>query len=115
MCAHWAVHAMNAAAEDEEERPTVAESPAAHAAEPSQHGTHGSGKHRTSLHSATAMRAMRTEELTRARGFGLVVSLVAVIALVCQQFVTTAPWLQRAMSAALVVAGAVAFWAFLAV
>src|SRR5262249_32259418 len=56
-----------------------------------------------------------TEELTRARGFGLVVSLVAIIALVCQQFVTTAPWLQRSMSAALVIAGAVAFWAFLTV
>src|SRR5262245_54793988 len=101
---------MNGAAEEEEGRPTVAESPGARAAEAPEHRTHGSGKHqRSSVHSATAMRAMRTEELTRARGFGVVVSLVAVIALICQQFVTTAPWLQRSMSASLVIAGAIAF------
>src|SRR5262245_53132770 len=61
------------------------------------------------------MRAMRAEELTRARGFGLVVSIVAMVALAAQQFVVAPAWLQRLMSCSLVATGAVAFWAFLTV
>jgi serine/threonine-protein kinase len=99
--------------QDDEERPTVAESPVARAAEASVPNTQ-SGR-TSSIHSATAMRAMRAEELTRARGFGLVVSVVALVALASQQFVTTAAWLQRLMSGSLVVTGAVAFFAFLTV
>src|SRR5215468_4250439 len=100
-------------AQDDEERPTVAESPVARAAEASV--PHTESGRTSSVHSATAMQAMRAEELTRARGFGLVVSVTALVALASQQFVTTAPWLQRLMSGSLVVAGAVAFWAFLMV
>ena len=103
------------APQEDEEHPTVAESPVARAAEGSGAETPAGKSHTTTVHSATAMRAMRAEELTRARGFGLVVSVVALVALAAQQFVVTAPWLQRLMSGALVVAGAVAFWAFLMV
>src|SRR5262249_6971382 len=104
-----------AAAHEPEETPTVAESPVARAAEASGAATHAGKSHTSTVHSATAMRAMRAEELTRARGFGLVVSIVALVALASQQFVTTAVWLQRLMSGSLVLTGAVAFYAFLTV
>jgi eukaryotic-like serine/threonine-protein kinase len=86
----------------------MAESPAARAertvesAQPTQPGS----AHGHSVQSATALRALRAEELARARGFGRVVALLSLVAMIPVVLValsnTTQPeWLAMLMAGAL--------------
>src|SRR5438094_4319235 len=60
--------------------PTVADSPAARHEERTTQA-HSASRGTSALHSATAMRALRAEELLRARGFGRVIALLCFFAL----------------------------------
>jgi eukaryotic-like serine/threonine-protein kinase len=101
---------------------TVADSPAARSERVSEqrtteaHGSSRGGSGRTgSVHSATAMRALRAEELLRARGFGRVIALLCLVALVpvglmWQRLERGPAWPHQMMVGSLIGCGLAAAW-----
>ncbi|HZS36692.1 MAG TPA: serine/threonine-protein kinase [Polyangia bacterium] len=94
--------------------PTVADSPAARSEERTTLA-HGSSRGTSAVHSATAMRALRAEELLRARGFGRVIALLCLFALgpvllMARALDGRARWPHVMMASSLASCGLVAAW-----
>ncbi len=123
--------------EPDVDAPTAAETPAARAADapaaPAENGGSGgddeavtraseerttiagSGRGHSALHSATAMRALKAEELLRARGFGRVIALLTLVALTAVTLMARVPtgqprWMTAISAATLGSCGILAAW-----
>src|SRR5580765_5702376 len=93
----------------DDDAPTLAESPEARHEERSEQPTRQSGD-LSSAHSATAERAIKTEQLLRARGFGRLVTIMclaslAAMALIARSGARTPRWLQLTMAGTLLFCG----------
>jgi eukaryotic-like serine/threonine-protein kinase len=96
----------------DDDAPTQAESPAARLEERSDQPTRQSVEPHdlSSAHSATAERAIKTEQLLRARGFGRLVTIMclaslAAMALIVRSGAYTPRWLQLTMAGSLLLCG----------
>src|SRR5947208_2859950 len=93
---------------------TVADSPAARSEERTT-SAHPSARGTSAVHSATAMRALKAEELHRARGFGRVIALLCAgalvpVALMARALAGRPCWPHLMMAASLATCGLVAAW-----
>ena len=92
----------------DDDAPTVAESPSARHEQPTR--VSQEPREHSSAHSATAERAIKTEQLARARGFGRLVTIMCLaslgaMGLIARSGAITPRWLQLLMAGTLLATG----------